>query len=140
MKLSGREFLRSLSEFFSQTDYEAELLLLLILPVSMLIIFLFYINSRRSATSLFDTIPEKDLEFIDTVRLQKGLEEFDRDFLIELALTSRVKPGYIFIDLDAFTKAEQGLKSKLLEQGDNPEKDNKYQHLLKLKSKLFKTH
>ncbi|EKD82934.1 MAG: hypothetical protein ACD_39C00998G0004 [uncultured bacterium] len=139
MKLSGREFLRSISDFFSQTNYEVEMLLLLILPFIMLVIFMFYLRSRRSSTALFDSIPAKDLEFIDTVRLQKGLEEFDRDFLLEIALTYGVKPGYIFIDAEAFTKAEHAFKIKLLEQGDSPEKNGRYQHLLKLKSKLFKT-
>ncbi len=139
MKLSGRELLRSISDFFSQTNYEVEMLLLLILPFSMLVILMFYLHSRRSSANPFDSIPARDLEFIDTVRLQKGLEEFDRDFLLEIALTYGVRPGYIFIDAEAFTKAEHAFKIKLLEQGDSPEKNGRYQHLLKLKGKLFET-
>ena len=138
MKLSGREFLRSISEFFGQTNYELEMLLLLILPVILVIIFFFYVKNWRSSTHMFESIPAKDMEFIETVRLQKGLEEFDRDFLLELALNFHVKPGYIFIDIEVLNKAEQGLKIQLLEDGEVPEKNSRYQHLLKLKSKLFK--
>ena len=139
MKLSGREFLLNISDFFSQADYEVEMLLLLILPISMLIFFMFYLRSRKPSANIFDSIPEQDMEFIDTVRLQKGLEEFDRDFLLETALTHGVKPGYIFIDIEAFTKAENALKIQLLEKGETPENNGRYKHLLKLKSKLFKT-
>ena len=137
MKLSGREFLRSISEFFSDTNYEAEIILMLILPLSAVIIFLFFLNSRRSSANPFESIPAKDMEIIDTVRLQKGLEEFDRDFLLELALTYKVKPGYIFIDPEVFLKVETGLKLKLLEDGETPENNNRFKHLLKLKKRLF---
>ncbi|KAF1079692.1 MAG: hypothetical protein GQF41_4007 [Candidatus Rifleibacterium amylolyticum] len=137
MRISGREFLRSLSQFFSEANYEAEIILMLILPISALVIFLFYLNSRRSSANPFESIPAKDMEFIDTVRLQKGLEEFDRDFLLELALSYKVKPGYIFIDPEAFLKVETGFRLQLLEDGETPENNNRFKHLLKLKKKLF---
>jgi len=137
MKISGREFLRSLSEFFSEANYEAEIILMLILPISALVIFIFFINSRRSSANPFESIPAKDMEFIDSARLQKGLEEFDRDFLLELALTYKVKPGYLFIDPEVFLKVETGLKLKLLEDGETPENNNRFKHLIKLKKKLF---
>ncbi len=137
MKMSGREFLRSLSEFFSQSNYEAELILLFILPVSALVIFIFFINSRRSSANPFESIPAKDMEFIDSARLQKGLEEFDRDFLLEMALTYKAKPGYIFIDPEVFLRVEKNFRLKLIEDGETPEKNTRFNHLLKLKKKLF---
>lgn len=137
MKMSGRELLRSISDFFSQGDYEAEIILLFILPVSAMVIFFFFIKSRQSSANPFESIPAKDMEFIDTVRLQKGLEEFDRDFLLELALTYKAKPGYIFIDPDVFNKVEKNLRIDLNESGEIPEENNRFKHLLKLKKKLF---
>jgi len=137
MRISGRDFLRSLSQFFSEANYEAEIILMLILPISALVIFLFFLNSRRASANPFESIPAKDMEFIETARLQKGLEEFDRDFLLELALTYKVKPGYIFIDPEVFLKVETGFRLQLLEDGETPETNNRFKHLLKLKKKLF---
>ncbi|PKL47282.1 MAG: hypothetical protein CVV42_13625 [Candidatus Riflebacteria bacterium HGW-Riflebacteria-2] len=137
MKISGREFLRNLSEFFSESNYEAEIILMLILPVSALVIFIFFINSRRASANPFESIPAKDMEFIDSARLQKGLEEFDRDFLLELALTYKVKPGYIFIDPEVFVRVETGFRLQLIEDGETPENNTRFKHLLKLKKKLF---
>jgi len=137
MKISGREFLRNISEFFSEGNYESEIILLLILPVSAFVIFAFFLHSRRASANPFDSIPEKDIEFIDTVRLQKGLEEFDRDFLLELALNYKVKPGYIFIDVEVFSKVERDFKIDLTENGEDPETNSRFKHLLKLRKKLF---
>ncbi|MBU1109433.1 MAG: hypothetical protein KKB51_22320 [Candidatus Riflebacteria bacterium] len=138
MKLSGREFLRNINDFFSQANYETEMILMFIVPIGILIVLFFYVNSRRTSGNPFDSIPAKDMEFIETVRLQKGLEEFDRDFLLEMAIIYHLKPEYIFIDLEVFVKAEISLKTKILEDSLIPEKSAKFQHLLKLKDKLFK--
>ncbi len=137
MKISGRELLRNLSVFFSQTEFEVEALLLLILPISAVIIYIFYANSKQSSANPFAAIPAKDMEIINTVRLQKGLEEFDRDFLIELALTYNAQPGHLLIDPEIFAKVETGFRLKLLEDGKTPENDTRFKHLIKLKSKLF---
>lgn len=137
MKISGHELLRNISMFFSQSEFEAEVLLMLILPISAVLIFVFYFNSKNSSTSSFAAIPAKDMEIIDTVRLQKGLEGFDRDFLIELALTYNAQPGHILIDPEVFARVENSFRLQLMEKGETPETNTRFKHLLKLKSKIF---
>lgn len=137
MKISGRDFLRNISEFFSRADYETEMLIMLLIPICVIVAFVLFMNNRRSKADLFNNIPEKDLEFIETVRLQKGLEEFDRDFILEMALTFKAKPGYIFIDLNVFKRVEQSLRQQLIEEGSIPEDNQKYQHLCRLQKKMF---
>lgn len=139
MKLSGRELLRTINDYFSAGHFETEMFLLLLFPALLLIIFIF-IFSRESTGNKdpFAAIPEKDMDFIETVRLQKGLEEFDRDFLITLALNYKIRPVYqIFIDHVTFEAIESSLVNELTEKNENLTSNKSLNQIRILRRKLF---
>ncbi len=139
MRLSGRELLRTLNDYFSQSNYEAEIVLMLVFPILVILVFLWVFKSSSTGDKdPFSVIPAKDLDFMETVRQQKGLEEFDRDFLIDLALNNNIWPVYqLFINLEIFESVERALLNQLKEKDENPLKNRSLNHLKELKKKLF---
>ena len=78
------------------------------------------------------------MDFFEIVRLQKGLEEFDRDFLFEIAENYNCFPPYnILLEVDACMKVEKAMLQDLSDKSIEPEKDKKYLYFTKLKSRLF---
>ena len=138
MKISGREFLRALSEYLGQAQYESEISMFVVFIISLLVVLLLFQHDKKSSIS-FDNIPDADLEVINAARLQRGLEEFDRDFLLEIALSFQLKPSHIFIDPAIFDRAEKALAKQLQQAGETPEQNGRYKHLQKLRKKLFPT-
>lgn len=138
MKISGREFLRTLSDYFSQAQYESEIFLLLILPGIVLTIALLFYNSKSSSEKdPFASIPPKDFELLDSIRMQKGLEEFDRDFLINIAFNFSVKPTHLLLDKDCYERVEMSMIEKLRKSGENPAANKSLNYLKTLKKRLF---
>lgn len=135
--MTGHEFLRVLTVFFGDTRHESAIFFLVVVPFFVFFIALLFMNKNRGSRVSFDKISEGDMQTIETIRLQKGLEAFDRDFLIELALNQNEKPYYLLIDLGAFERAQAGFKLFLVQNGESPEANRRYKLLLKLKKKLF---
>jgi hypothetical protein len=107
-------------------------------PAFILIIILLLQRRSASTQAEIEKIPEKDFDFIEMVRLQKGLEEFDRDFLLQLSFEAGLKPVYqILIDKDAFEKIEEGLIDSISERGERADANKRVRYLRKLKLKLF---
>jgi len=139
MRLSGKEILRTLNDYFSQGSYEADLFLMLLFPLILIFVFIWVMRSNSTGEKdPFLVIPPKDMDFIETLRQQKGLEEFDRDFLIDLALNNNIKPVYqIFLSLESFEKIEKSITQKLKEKDQNPSADRSLNQLKSLKKRLF---
>lgn len=139
MRLSGRELLRTLNDYFSQGNFEAELFLMLLFPFVLVIVFLWIVKSNSTGEKdPFAVIPAKDMDFIETLRQQKGLEEFDRDFLIDLALNNNIKPVYqVFLSLETFEKLEKTIIQQLKEKEKKTSSDRSLSQLKSLKRKLF---
>lgn len=139
MRLSGRELIRTLNDYFSQSNFETEIVLMLVFPILLILLFLWFFKSSSTGDKdPFSVIPVKDMDFIETVRLQKGLEEFDRDFLIDLALSNNIRPVYqIFISQETFESVEKALLNQLKEKDGNASKNRSLNQLKELKKKLY---
>lgn len=138
MKLSGKEVLRTLSEYFSQSQYESEILLLLILPgILLTIALLFYSSKSGGEEDAFTSIIKKDYDLLDSIRMQKGLEEFDRDFLINIAFKFSINPVHMLLDKEIFERVEISMIEKLKASGENLTSNKSLNYLKVLKKKLF---
>lgn len=139
MKISGREFLQALHEFFSKSDPATETFLLLLLPGLLLSIGLVFYNNKKNKanTDPFLNVSRTDFEVIEQIRLQKGLEEFDRDFLMNIAFTYSVKPTRMLLDRATFDRIEEMMIDKLKRIGANPSDNKTLEFLLRIKKKLF---
>lgn len=139
MKLSGHELLRTLNDYFKAGNFETEIFMLLLFPAILILLFLYIFNRESTGSSdLLQSIAEKDMEFIETVSQQKGLEEFDRDFLITLGLNNKVRPVYkVFIDQETFEDIEKMLINEVVEKGENPAANKRLTQLRLLHKRLF---
>lgn len=86
-----QSFARAMREYFATRPYETEVFLLLMLPTILIMLWLFF-NWRP--TRRRPRFPAKDLEFFQMACLQKGLEEFDQNLLLDLAEAFEVRPIY----------------------------------------------
>lgn len=137
--MTRREFLKTLNDFFSVAQYENEIFFILMIPV--LLVFIALISNylgRSSVRPLLSSVSKKDFELIETIRLQKGIEEFDRDFLIEIALTYQINPTYILIDSAIYNQAVSAFKASVKESGESPVNNERCLLLEKLREKIFK--
>ncbi len=140
MRLSGKELLRTLNDYFSQTNVETEIIFMLLIPALItILVLIFFSRESTGEHDPFSVISNKDMDFIETVRLEKALETFDRDFLLSLALNFKIKPAYqVFIDKLVFESLVNNLRSELKDNQEDPDKNSKLLHLLSLQKKLFK--
>lgn len=140
-KLSpGLTFLKRLNDFFGNSSYDSVLIvLLLVLPGLITTVFLLFFKSSSNSSHKPKTSDEdKSMEFFEIVRLQKGLEEFDREFLLETAEKYGCRPAYkILIERDMFNMVEKSFFKQIEDRGESPENDRRFQHFLRLKLKLF---
>ncbi len=135
---SAPENIKAVNRYFKSGAYDFEILLVLLFPAIILILLLIFQRRSGSAQAEIEKIPEKDFDFIEMVRLQKGLEEFDRDFLLQLSFEAGLKPIYqILIDKDAFEKIEEELIDSISERGERADANKRVRYLRKLKLKLF---
>lgn len=138
MKMTGHKLLGHLNDYFSRGDYETEIFLLLILPAFIFtLVLLLYKGGEKGEKDGFTPLSDKDFEILENIRQQKGLEEFDRDFLINLAATNAVKPIHLLINKEIFERVERILREELAEEGKNPAQNKNMIYLSKLKKKLF---
>lgn len=135
--MTGRQLLHALTLFFGNTEYENEIFYLLVVPFFIFLIVLLLTNRSRGLKNALSKISKTDMQAIEAIRLQKGLEVFDRDFLIEIALIQNEKPCYLLIDSGVFDRVQKQLKLDLIEKGEKPENNNRYKLLSKLREKLF---
>ncbi len=138
MKISGREFLSALSEYFSRQDFNNEIVLaLIILPVFIISLWLLlYRKPSKSTKDSFDEIPEKEMELLKQISAQKGLSSFDRDFLIMLALDYNINPSKILLDYKTYEQIEKIMYEKAKKEGSENYDEN-LKNLKKIKYKLF---
>lgn len=124
----------ALREALGPSAYENYILLLLFLPAVAGLIYVLLPRKIEDPNS-----PTQDeLDFFEIARLQMGLEEFDRDLLIEVAETCKIKPVYKPL-------LEEKYFVMMLRKIENSTPDNeKLEHLIhflghlkKLRKKLF---
>ena len=133
------ETIKAVDRYFSQgEDYDFEIFFLLLFPAIVILIFLYFSRKSSNKEIELDKIPEKDMDFIEMVRLQKGLEEFDRDFLLQLSFENSVKPIYqLLIDKDVFEKVEKTLINLQKDNKTSSGSNKRLDYLRSLKFKLF---
>jgi hypothetical protein len=130
--------IREVNRYFKGGAYDFEIFLALLLPAILILLFLIFARKGAGKSIDVEELSDKDYDFIEVVRQQKGLEEFDRDFLLQLSFEHSVKPLYqILIDKDVYEKVEQEFVNEANEQGKHSEADKRIRHLRKLKLKLF---
>ncbi|HOY68924.1 MAG TPA: hypothetical protein PLP29_18745 [Candidatus Ozemobacteraceae bacterium] len=129
---------KALRDYFSPHPYENEILILLLLPTFLILLWLFY--SMRPAARRAGTVPasRRDLEFFETARLQKGLETFDRDLLVDLAERSGIRPIYrILLERRQFERALRRSEDEFA-QGVSGAPDKKtLDYLRRLQRRIF---
>ncbi len=138
MKISGKLFLTALNDYFNKPDFSVDVILYLFLPVIVFsIILYFYSNPRQSNKDPFEEIPSDEMELLKQISAQKGLNSFDRDFLIMQALNYYIKPAKILLDQQTFEQIEAKLENKAKKEGITPESDENVKNMRNLKRKLF---
>ncbi len=139
MKITGHEFLKALNDFFSGTNPATETFLLLLLPALLIGIglLLYDVQKKREQKDPFFNLSKTDFEVLEHVRLQKGLEEFDRDFLMNIAFTYSIKPIRMLLDQATFERIEEMMTEKLKKIGANPAENKSLEYLKNIKKKLF---
>ncbi|MFZ5949963.1 MAG: hypothetical protein ACOYXC_04630 [Candidatus Rifleibacteriota bacterium] len=135
---SAQDNIKHVNRYFKSGAYDFEILLVLLFPAITIILFLILQKREATVQAEMEKVSDKDLDFIEMVRLQKGLEEFDRDFLMQLSFENSIKPVYqIFIDKQIFEKIESVQIEKLTEKGEMSDSNKRIRYLRKLKLKLF---
>ncbi|GEM_PF-928055 len=135
---SAQENIKYVNRYFNSGAYDFEILLVLLFPAITIILFLLLQKREASVQAAMEKVSDKDMDFIEMVRMQKGLEEFDRDFLMQLSFENSIKPIYqVFIDKQVFEKIESIQIEKLAERDEIPDSNKRIRYLRKLKAKLF---
>lgn len=138
MTLTGREVLQALQDYFSSSNQQTETFLMLILPAFLLTIALLYVRTKpgKSVDPYF-AISKQDFELLEHIRIQKGLEEFDRDFLMSVAFTWSIKPTRMLLDPATFGRVEEMMTDKIKKSGEDPASNKSLIYLKNLRKKLF---
>ena len=136
--LPVKKNIKAMDRYFKKSSTEDYFAFFLVLPGLFLIAYIILTRLNAKPYEPKVTIPQKDWETFEMVRLQKSLEEFDRDFLVQLAQEFNCKPIYkILMEIDVFERVEKRLKASLIEKNINPDTNQRYQSLLALKKKIF---
>ena len=138
MKISGKFFLNALNDYFNRPEFSVDVVIYLFLPLIIFsIVLYFYSNPQKSNKDPFEEIPDDEMNLLKQISAQKGLNSFDRDFLIMQALNYFVKPAKILLDQQTFEQIEAKLESKAKKAGITPDEDENVKNMKKLKQKLF---
>ncbi len=135
---SYKVFAKALRDYFSPHPWENEVLLLLLLPTIFILIWLFF-SMRPSSKQTAVPASKRDLEFFEIARLQKGLESFDRDLLVDLAERADIRPVYrILLERRLYEKALRKAEEDTV-QGLPGATDRKtIEYLRRLQKRIFK--
>jgi hypothetical protein len=135
----GYRVLRTLNEFFSSAPYEGEVIFILLLPTIIIAILLIFFREKSQPQSFEELRAiDKNIETFEVIRLQRGLEEFDRDFLLEIALDHHCAPAYkMLMNKEIFERVEKELIFDLKQKGESINDNKRLQYLLKLKKRIF---
>lgn len=127
---------RALQEYFSAGDDTVALIVVFIMGVVLLIVILQNAFSPREEESIAS---DKDLDFFEMVIQQKGLENFDRDLLLELAETGNIRPVYrVLIEIQAFERALRKMEKEMsARMGASDDLPIRLDYLRRLKKRLF---
>ncbi len=127
---------RALQEYFSTGDDTGVLIACFIVGIILLILILQSALSPREEEAIAS---DKDLDFFEVVIQQKGLENFDRDLLLELAEFGNVKPIYrILIEIQAFERALRKMEKEIPSRLHNADEiPIRLDYLRRLKKRLF---
>lgn len=147
MKLSGRQIIEIIRNHFYHGDASlgaSDLFWLLLFPGILMIIFLFFYSRAgkdpNSKSDEFMSLKEDDYDLFDSIRLQKGLESFDRDFILSLCQEHKIEAVKVLLDKTLYEKLEASLSFYNLKNGIDSEKDINVSHLRKIKRKIFSSH
>ncbi len=135
----GYKILRTLNDFFSSAPYEGEVVFVLLLPTFIIIILLIFFREKPQPQSFEELRAiDKNIETFEVIRLQRGLEEFDRDFLLEIALEHHCAPAYkMLMNKETFERVEKELIFELKQKGESLETNKRLDYLKKLKKRIF---
>jgi hypothetical protein len=145
MELEGKQLLSVLKGYFNYGDPDLkplDVFWFLLLPGILLILYLLYYGvtgffKNRKQDEEFATLKEEDYELFESIRLQKGLEGYDRDFLLGLCEEFEVEAVKVLLDAERF-EALAGLhKAKLEGSGLDYLQENSGVQLRRLKKKIF---
>ncbi|HNV69795.1 MAG TPA: hypothetical protein PKO06_08865 [Candidatus Ozemobacteraceae bacterium] len=127
---------RALQEYFSAGDDTAILIVGFIVALGLLIIIL---QSALSSRETETVASDKDLDFFEVVIQQKGLENFDRDLLLELAEVGNIHPIYrILIEVQAYERALRKMEKEIHARLRNADEiPIRLDYLRRLKKRLF---
>lgn len=124
-----------LQEYLGTNSIDNEIFLLMVMPSVFIIIYIlfqFMTASRRPKHA------PKDLEFFDSVILQKGLENADRDLLLQLADHVGIVPIYqILLEAKVFQRAFSRIHEEVLLKKSLGHLHQNIEHLRALEQKLF---
>lgn len=143
MKLSGRQVIEIIRNYFYHGDSAftaSDLFWLLLFPGFLMVVFLFIYSragSRNDRNNEFMSLKEEDYDLFDSIRLQKGLESFDRDFILSLCQEHKVEAVKVLLDKAVYEKLESSIIFYNLKNGVDSEKDINVAHLRKIKRKIF---
>lgn len=129
------ELVNTISDYFNNPPWtQTDTVFALLLPGFIFMLWLFmYSNPEGSNKDPFSDISEKDMNTIKQIASQKGLSEFDRDFLVMQALSIYVKPVTVLLDLKTFERLQKVLETRSQKDGNT----SNLQNLQRIKSKLF---
>jgi hypothetical protein len=145
MEIDGRQVLSALKGYFNYGEPDLkpmDLFWFLLLPSVILIIYLVYYALRsflqeRGNVESFTFLKEEDYELFDSIRLQKGLEGYDRDFLLGLCDEFEVEAVKLLLDRSLFEVLVERHKAKIEGMGLDYLHENSSVQLRRLSKKLF---
>ncbi len=145
MEIDGRQVLSALKNYFNYGEPDIkpfDLFWFLLLPGLVLIIYLLYYGLKGflkgdEEEERLEYLKPEDYELFDSIRLQKGLESYDRDFLIGLCEEFEVEAIKVLLDKEIFHVLEKKHRKKIEDMGLEYLAENSGMHLRKMKKKLF---
>ncbi len=126
---------RALREYFAAPPYENEVVVVLLIPAFLILAWLWF---SKGPTRTGPRFPAKELEFFRMASLQKGLEEFDRTLLLDLAETYQIRPIYkLILERDAFRTLQEKFRRDHPDTANTGTKKPSVVYLAQLEKKLF---
>lgn len=126
---------RAIREYFAPSPYENEVLVGLLLPTFLILAWLLWSKGPSRPGPRF---PARELEFFHMASLQKGLEEFDRSLLLDLAETYHIRPVYkLLLDRNTFRMLQERFRRDHPDSATTGQQKPSVVYLAQLEKKLF---